>query len=175
LKKYFITTITIIIISTAWFNSIVLAQIESAEFLTRWASSERYTLEVLEKMPEAGIQFKVDSSAMSFGEQIAHIGKTITMLSKNFLKAPSFTFQIDPANATKEQLKAYIIACYRYSVESIDQLSPEDLEEIIPVMGTDVNRRQVMALMMDHTTHHRGSAVVYLRVYGIDPPAFVRF
>jgi uncharacterized damage-inducible protein DinB len=126
-------------------------------------------------MPESGIQFKVDSSAMSFGEQIAHIGKTITMLSKNFLKAPSFTFQIDPANASKEQLKEYISACYQYSVETINQLSTEDLEEIIPVMGTDVNRRQVMALMMDHTSHHRGSAIVYLRMYGIDPPIFVRF
>jgi uncharacterized damage-inducible protein DinB len=175
MKKYFITTITTFIICTAWFNSVVFAQVESVEFLTRWASSERYTLEVLDKMPESGIQFKVDSSAMSFGEQIAHIGKTITMLSKNFLNAPSFIFQIDPANATKEQLKAYIIACYRYSVESIDQLSPEDLEEIIPVMGSEVNRRQVMALMMDHTSHHRGSAVVYLRIYGIDPPTFVRF
>ena len=175
MKKYFITTITTFIICTVWFNSVVFAQVESAEFLTRWASSERYTLEVLDKMPESGIQFKVDSSAMSFGEQIAHIGKTITMLSKNFLKAPSFTFQIDPANASKEQLKEYISACYQYSVETINQLSTEDLEEIIPVMGTDVNRRQVMALMMDHTSHHRGSAIVYLRMYGIDPPIFVRF
>ena len=164
-----------LIMTTSCLSSVVLAQVESAEFLDRWASSERYTLEVLDKMPDSGIQFKVDSSSMSFGEQIAHIGKTITMLSKNFLKGTSFDAQIDPANASKEQLKTYIIACYRYSVETITQLSSEDLTEIIPVMGTDVNRRQVLALMMDHTSHHRGSAIVYLRVHGIEPPAFVRF
>lgn len=163
------------IMITSCLSSVVFAQVGSAEFLARWESSERYTLEILDKMPESGLQFKVDSSAMSFGGQIVHIGKTITMLSKNFLKGSSFDAQIDPVNASKEELKAYINACYRYSVESIKHLSPEDLDEIIPVMGSDVNRRQVMALMMDHTTHHRGSAVVYLRVYGIDPPAFVRF
>jgi hypothetical protein len=89
LKKHLIIGFMTLIMTTSCLSSVVLAQVESAEFLGRWASSERYTLEVLDKMPDSGIQFKVDSSAMSFGEQIAHIGKTITMLSKNFFAVVS--------------------------------------------------------------------------------------
>ena len=32
-----------------------------------------------------------------------------------------------------------------------------------------------MALLMDHSTHHRGAAIAYLRSEGVEPPAFVGF
>lgn len=145
------------------------------EYLKRWESSARYTLEVLEKMPNSGMNFRVDSSSMSFGEQITHLGKTITTLSKNFLKAEDFELTIDPATASKLEIANYISSCYHFGAKAVGQLSELDLEEVIYAMGSTVNRRQVMALMMDHTAHHRGSAVVYLRIYGIEPPAFMRF
>jgi uncharacterized damage-inducible protein DinB len=54
-------------------------------------------------------------------------------------------------------------------------LSDADAGEAIEVFGNKVTRRQVMALLMDHSTHHRGSAIAYLRVQGAEPPAFVGF
>lgn len=153
----------------------IRAQSFQEEYLMRWENSARYTLEVLNNMPDAGMNFKVDSTSMSFGAQIIHLGKTIAMLSKNFLKAQSFESTIDPATASKVEIANYVASCYQLGARAVAQLSRDDLEEVITVMGSVVNRRQVMALMMDHTSHHRGSAVVYLRVYGIDPPPFMRF
>lgn len=153
----------------------IKAQSYQDEFLSRWAGSEQYSLDVLNRMPDSGIQFKVDSSAMSFGEQLIHMGKTISMLSKNFLKAKTFDLTINPANASKDEIARYISACYRYGAESVRNLNEEDLNEEITAMGSQVNRRQVLTLMLDHTTHHRGGAVVYLRIYGAEPPPFRRF
>ena len=95
------------------------AQTTKEEFMSKWMNSKQFTLDVLDKMPDSGMDYKTDPEAMSFKEQIHHIANSI--------------------------------------------------------VGNNVSRRQIMALIMDHSTHHRGSAIAYLRAEGVEPPAFVGF
>ncbi|SFB48903.1 DinB family protein [Algoriphagus aquimarinus] len=151
------------------------AQTTKDEFLSKWQNSKQFTIDVLNKMPDSGMDYKTDPAAMSFKEQIHHIGTAITGISQGFLKGSDPGFTIDLATASKADLADYIAKCYDYGTSTIKALSDADAGETIEVFGNNVSRRQVMALLMDHSTHHRGAAIAYLRVEGAEPPAYVGF
>tara|TARA_R110002051_G_scaffold68137_1_gene122812 strand:- start:70 stop:600 length:531 start_codon:yes stop_codon:yes gene_type:complete len=151
------------------------AQTTKEEFLSKWQNSKQFTLDVLNKMPDSGMEYKTDPDAMSFKEQIHHIGNAIVGISQGFLKGGDPGFTIDLATASKADLADYVGKCYDYGTATMKALSDADAAESIEVFGNNVTRRQVMALLMDHSTHHRGSAIAYLRVEGVEPPAFVGF
>lgn len=156
-------------------STAVSAQTTKDEFLSKWQNSKQFTLDVLDKMPDSGMDYKTDPSAMSFKEQIHHIGNAIVGISQGFLKGGDPGFTIDVATASKADLAAYVGKCYDYGTATMKALSDADADETIEVFGSNVTRRQVMALLMDHSTHHRGSAIAYLRTEGVEPPAFVGF
>ncbi|PZX59799.1 putative damage-inducible protein DinB [Algoriphagus ratkowskyi] len=156
-------------------STAVSAQTTKDEFLSKWQNSKQFTLDVLDKMPDSGMEYKTDPAAMSFKEQIHHIGNAIVGISQGFLKGGDPGFTIDLTSASKADLASYIAKCYDYGTTTMKALSDADAGESIEVFGTNVTRRQVMALIMDHSTHHRGSAIAYLRVEGAEPPAFVGF
>ncbi|MEB2779459.1 DinB family protein [Algoriphagus persicinus] len=156
-------------------STAVSAQTTKDEFLSKWQNSKQFTLDVLDKMPDSGMDYKTDPAAMSFKEQIHHVGNAIVGISQGFLKGGDPGFTIDVATASKADLAAYVGKCYDYGTATMKALSDADAGESIEVFGNNVSRRQVMALLMDHSTHHRGAAIAYLRAEGVEPPAFVGF
>ncbi|UZD21975.1 DinB family protein [Algoriphagus halophytocola] len=151
------------------------AQTTKEEFMSKWENSKQFTIDVLNQMPDSGMDYKTDDEAMTFKEQIHHIGNAIVGISQGFLKGSDPGFSIDLATASKADLADYVGKCYDYGTKTMMALSDADAGESIEVFGNNVTRRQVMALLMDHSTHHRGSAIAYLRVQGVEPPAFVGF
>lgn len=158
------------------FAGLAEAQTTKEEFLAKWENGKQFTLDVLDKMPETELNFKPDPEAMSFKEQIHHIGDAVVAISKGFLKGADNAPALDVATASKADLAKFIAAAYDYAAATVKSLSDADAAEKIEVFGTTtVSRRQVEALLMDHSTHHRGSAIAYLRFKGIAPPEFVGF
>lgn len=159
-----------------FFATLAQGQTTKDEFLAKWENGKKFTLDVLAKMPDSELDYKTDPAAMSFKEQIHHIGDAIVMISKGFLKGAEEVPTLDVAKASKTELAEFVAEAYDYGAATVRALSDADAAEKIEVFGsTTVSRRQVEALMMDHSTHHRGSAIAYLRVKGIEPPEFVGF
>ncbi len=156
-------------------SSQVTAQTTKEEFMSKWKNSKQFTLDVLNKMPDSGMDYKTDPAAMSFKEQIHHIGSAIVGISQGYLMGSQPDFTLDLATATKAQLADYVGKCYDYGSKTMAALTPEQAKEMQDVFGNQVSRNQVMALLMDHSTHHRGAAIAYLRSNGVEPPAFVGF
>lgn len=151
------------------------AQTTKEEFMGKWENSKQFTIDVLDKMPDSGMDYKTDPEAMSFKEQIHHIANAIVGISQGFLNGPEPDFSIDLATASKADLADYVGKCYDYGTKTMMALSEADAGESIEVFGNNVTKRQIMALLMDHSTHHRGSAIAYLRIQGVEPPAYVGF
>ncbi|WP_332913196.1 hypothetical protein [Algoriphagus boritolerans] len=68
------------------FGAMAQAQTTKEEFLSKWENSKKFTLDVLAKMPDSGMDYKTDPGAMSFKEQIHHIGTAIVGISKGFFE-----------------------------------------------------------------------------------------
>ena len=153
----------------------VMAQTSKEEFMSKWKNSKQFTLDVLDKMPDSGMDYKTDPAAMSFKEQIHHIGSSIVGISQEYLMGGEPDFSIDVTTASKTELSDYVAKCYDYGTKAMAAITPEQGKETQHVFGNQASRNQVMALLMDHSTHHRGAAIAYLRSNGVEPPAFVGF
>ena len=175
--RNFVNLATAALFSAVFFLSSfsAIAQTNKEEFLAKFENSKQFTLDVLAKMPESEMDYKTDPAAMSFKEQIHHIGEAVVEISKNFLKGAGNAPTIDVKTASKSDLDKYVAAAYDYGIATCKALSEEAAAEKIEVFGSTVSLRQVEALIIDHCTHHRGSAIAYLRAKGIEPPAFVGF
>ncbi|HSI76125.1 MAG TPA: DinB family protein [Lunatimonas sp.] len=148
------------------------AQITMDEFMSKWENSREFTLETLDKMPADLLDYKPHESAMSFREQITHVAGSIAGLSKGFLQGGDMDFDPQAKPQTKAELKKFIEQCYAYGKKTISSLSEAQLGEEIDSFAGKVTRRQMLGLIDDHATHHRGAAISYIRANGIEPPAF---
>lgn len=148
------------------------SQTTMEEFVAKWDNSKQFTLEVVDKMPDNLLDYKPDAGAMSFKEQVTHLSAAIVMISSNFLKGGDPGFAADAKPATKAELKAFVEKCYDYGRKTISSLSEADRAEKVDIFGSQATRRQVIALIDDHCTHHRGAAVSYIRSNGIEPPRY---
>lgn len=175
--KHLIKLVSAMLFSAALmlFASMAEAQTTKEEFLAKWENSKKFTLDVLAKMPDSGMDYRTDPGAMTFKEQIHHIGSAIVGISKGFLKGGENTPELDVKTASRADLAKFVADAYDYGAATVKALSDADAAEKIEVFGNQVTRRQVEALLIDHSTHHRGSAIAYLRANGVEPPAFVGF
>lgn len=153
----------------------VIAQTSKEEFMSKWMNGKQFTLDVLDKMPDSGMDYKTDPEAMSFKEQIHHIGSAMVGISQGYLMGGKPDFTVDVKTATKAQLAEFVAKSYDYAAKAMAAMTVEQGKEVLDVFGNQASRNQVMALLMDHSTHHRGAAIAYLRSNGVEPPAFVGF
>lgn len=150
----------------------VSAQTTIDEFVTKWDNGKQFTMDVVDKMPDNLLDYKPHASAMSFNEQVTHLSGAMVMIAKNFLNGsdPSFNPSVKPT--TKEELKALVAASYDYVKITTSGLTAAQFAEKVEIFGNIASRRQVLALIDDHTTHHRGAAISYIHANGIEPPRF---
>jgi uncharacterized damage-inducible protein DinB len=149
-----------------------MAQTTMEEFMAKWENGKQFTLEVVDKMPDDLLDYKPEVEAMSFKEQVTHFSSTIVRISKGFLLGAEPGFASDAKPQSKEELKAFVTACFDYGKSTFSKLTEAQLSEQIDSFAGKVTRRQMVGLVDDHATHHRGAAISYIRANGITPPAF---
>jgi uncharacterized damage-inducible protein DinB len=142
------------------------------EFLSKWENSRAFTLEAIDKMPDNLLAYKPHETSMSFREQITHIGAAAANISKGFLLGGEMDFDASAKPQTKAEMKEFINNAYDYGKKTISSLTEAQLSEKIDSFAGNVTRRQMVGLVDDHCTHHRGAAISYIRANGIEPPAF---
>jgi uncharacterized damage-inducible protein DinB len=49
------------------------------------------------------------------------------------------------------------------------KVTPEEMQKSYKMEGSQMSGHEVLMLAWDHTTHHRGQLIVYLRLKGIKP------
>lgn len=163
------------LIGSFFFSGVCQAQTSVEEFLSKWENSMVYTLEVLQAMPDSGLDHRVHAEAMSFREHLKHIGDTFVRVSQGYLEGESRDFSLGTEAPSREELAEFLRNTYAYAASTIRNLSPDQLAEKQEVFGQQLSRRQVMAMILDHATHHRGAAVSSLRAQGVKPPRYIGF
>jgi uncharacterized damage-inducible protein DinB len=141
-------------------------------FLRHWLVEKEYTLAFVEAMPAEHFDFKPTPAQRSYAEQLVHLGQANSAYMRIFqIKPPPAA----PADRRKESVRAYLSAVFDYVAEVLSALSEKEFERndlrfserVKPHRGIDLFLRAYT-----HTAHHRGQAVVYLRLKGITPPTW---
>lgn len=152
----------------------------TSDALSKWKGMKSYTLAVAEAMPENKFNFKPVQEEGTFAVQLIHSANNIYTLSSRFLRdtvspvnMKSMEEKVKNNVLTKAEIIAYVSNAFDYGAKSIEMLDAQKLEEVINFWGGRATKRKMVLLLNDHQTHHRGQMIVYLRLNGIAPPAYI--
>lgn len=141
-------------------------------FLEKWKNSKDYLIEVAQAMPEDKYDFKPTEREMTFGKQLLHIKANMNWLSSTyFTDSPKKEKELD-----EKLSKAEIIAELEKSFDTVYQIisktDSKKLNNKIGFFAGPKTRYQILNLLQDHVTHHRGQILVYLNLNGVQPPKY---
>lgn len=142
------------------------------DFKKRWKNAADYTLEVAESMPEEFYDYKPTDEQLSFHDQLLHMVSNMNWLSSQYLGGQALEEDLKNKKYSKEELLAIIQKGFRLSSQAIASLKTEQLGATVDFFAGPMHIRQILTLMNDHMTHHRGQIIVYARLKGIKPPRY---
>ncbi len=133
-----------------------------------WQRATDYTLEVAEAMPESHWSFKPTEESMTFQEQLAHLVQNLSFLSGNITgNRPDFFKGKDPKTLNKQELSLILKEAFNYVGDLIVSVDDQTLRNTIEFGGVSMPKENIFYLMRDHASHHRGQAILYLRMKGV--------
>jgi len=143
------------------------------ESIRKWQNAAAYTLEVAEAMPWEYYTFRPVEEEFTFAEQLEHIAGNMQWLAGKYLRGQAFTHPLldQPSRSPQESL-SLLQASLNFAQESLEQYPVDSLNKRHDFFAGPLNSRQLINLMHDHHTHHRGQLIVYLRLKGIRPPRY---
>jgi uncharacterized damage-inducible protein DinB len=150
------------------------------EYLERLEKSKEYLILVAETMPEDKYDFKATPESMSFAENLMHIGWAMDWHSESLMggrEARDWNTDIELKvnKKSKKEMIATIDKTFDKTIEFISNFDINRLEERLDYFGALRTKRQVLLLLTDHITHHRGQMLVYMRLNGLKPPRYVLY
>jgi uncharacterized damage-inducible protein DinB len=133
-------------------------------------TSEEFTLKVADAMPESDYDFKLTPAQMSFREQMIHLSQGLDyILSGLSGEKPN---PPKPASKSKSDTEAFIRSSYERAIARISNLTPEQLHKSYTSEEGTMTGIDLILMALDHSTHHRASAEMYLRAKGVTPPTY---
>ncbi len=135
--------------------------------VNHWKTSKKYVIALAEQMPDADYSFKPNAAEMSFGQQMAHIA------TANAFFFSALTGQKDPIAKPTKFDKATVLKVlndsYDFCISALAATKHERLHETIDSPEGKMSGLELLIFATDHTAHHRGQCIVYLRAKNIKP------
>lgn len=176
---FFLITLIVINLTT---SSLSAQQNNSfiKEYLERLENSKKYLILIAENMPEEKYDFKATQESMSFAENLMHIGWAMDWHSQSLMGGReardwNTDTELKVNNKSKQEMISKINETFDKTIEFISNFSISLLDERLDYFGSDRTKRQVLLLLADHITHHRGQMLVYMRLNGQKPPRYVLY
>jgi uncharacterized damage-inducible protein DinB len=167
--RFLIHGTTIVCIALAGLPAFAQTDIKAA-VLKHLKTSRDFTLKVADQMPEADYGFKLTPPQMSFAEQITHLAQTQAEVLAAFSNEKPNPGK--PASMHKKDVLAYVQQSFDSSIDKVSKLTPAQLSKTYNSDEGSMTGLELLLFLMDHTTHHRASAEMYLRAKGIKPAEY---
>ncbi len=133
-------------------------------------TSRDFTIKVAEAMPEADYDFKLTPQQMSFGQQMVHLAQGMTYFLSAFKgEKPN---PPKPPSMNKADVVAYVRSSFEKAIDTVSALTPEQITKTYKSSEGSGTGLDLLLGLLDHNTHHRASAEMYLRAKGITPPEY---
>ena len=151
-------------------------------FISVLENAKAYTLEVAEVMPAEDYTFRTTDSVRTFGEQMAHIGMSSMFIVTKLLKGedlPESDVTEQMIGASKEKTIELLNMSFDTVITSLKEMDDAELQETFVLFfrpeKPENTKLEGFIFLRDHISHHRGQAIVYLRMKGQKAPRFRAF
>ena len=133
-------------------------------------TSKAFTVKVAEAMPEASYDFKLTPPQMSFAGQMTHLAQGLNYFTSPFTGEKPNPGK--PASMNKADVVAFVKSSFDKAIALVSGLTHEQLAKTYKSEEGEQTGLDLLLGMLDHSTHHRASAEMYLRSKGITPPEY---
>ena len=107
---------------------------------------------------------------MSFAEQMVHLSQSLSVFVSPL--AGEQPKSSKPVSLKKKDVLAYIGKSFDDAIEKISKLTNDQIMKTYKSEEGTMTGLVLLMGMLDHTTHHRASAEMYLRAKGITPAEY---
>ena len=142
------------------------------EFQQKWENAAAYTIEIAELMPDSLYDFRPTDDQMTFREQLLHLLGNMAWLSSSYLGGQRPDRDLRETLYDKKEILTILQEGFDLAGKAAAELPAAALEDEVEFFAGPMTKRQIVTLMNDHVTHHRGQLIVYLRLNGIKPPKY---
>jgi uncharacterized damage-inducible protein DinB len=149
-----------------------VAAVTTTEYVEAWKASKAYTRAVAEAMPAEGFSFQPTPDQFTFAVQMIHIAHAnYAWFAKVLGEERSIA---DPRSEEKADVLPYLEATFDYCIAALERMTPGQLSRAASGVPNRPNAssRDALLNMYMHTAHHRGQAIIYLRLKGVEPPQY---
>lgn len=154
--------------------NLISAQIDVVPtFVEKWDNSKNYLVQVANAMPDEHYDFKPTKQEMSFKEQLFHILDNMDWLSTTYFSTEKHAKKDRSKITTKAEIVAEIELAFNNAKDKVQKNSTADLSQKADFFAGPKSKLQILNLMQDHVTHHRGQILVYLNLKEVKPPRYV--
>ncbi len=164
--------VTLILINMLILNNLNAQNDVKSAFLLKWENSKNYLLEIATKMPEDTYNYKPTEQQMNFKEQLLHIRENMVWLSETYFVDTNFVKSKKVTPKTKEAVIKELEIAFNSVSKIIKTVTVEDLKTEVDFFAGPKSKLQILNLLHDHVTHHRGQLIVYLNLNNIQPPKY---
>ena len=123
-------------------------------------NSRGYTMAIAEAMPVKLDNFKPTADVWSFREQLHHIAYGIEWWKDNYVKGVKTSWEPPATSKSRKEAVSYLNQAYDSLKDAVSNATMSD------------DRIKGFFATLDHITHHRGQAIIYLRCNGIAAPEY---
>lgn len=166
MRKLLILVVLIMSIS----NSQAQDNLYKKAWLEKWQNSKDYLIAIAQEMPDSLYNYKPTEREMSFGEQLEHINQNIEWLATTYFDKQEA--EISSLENPKKRIIANLSNSFDIVYKTINDFPNERLAESVDFFAGEKSRLQILNLLHDHVTHHRGQLIVYLNLNSIKPPGY---
>ncbi|GEQ84793.1 hypothetical protein ULMS_03010 [Patiriisocius marinistellae] len=142
-------------------------------WLEKWENSKDYLIAIAEAMPQENYDYRPTDRQMTFKEQLIHITGNMDWLSNSYFTETGFERIKSELPKTKAETIIVINKAFNNAKLIIENTPDNTLTETVNFFSGPKSKIQILNLLQDHVTHHRGQLLVYLNLKNVEPPAFV--
>jgi len=158
---------TLLLLATA---SVYSQQLEVTDaFLEKWTNSKTYLMEVAAAMPSEKYDYAPTERQMTFEQQLRHIDANINWIGSSYFDMPSVPLS---ETLSKQELVNALSNTFDNLAKAVEKLTQEDLKTVKPFFAGPKSNLQLLNLLQDHVTHHRGQLIVYLNLCEVAAPVY---
>jgi uncharacterized damage-inducible protein DinB len=146
------------------------------EVESNWKRAKKWTLDYVDAMPENAMSFKPTPEIRSFAEQMLHLAfwnyglvESVGGKANPYGKKQEDLEKRDDMK-TKAALRKVVEESYDNILAAMAGMNEAKLLEQTQFFNQKMTRLGILAIALDHQTHHRGQTTIYLRLKGVTPP-----
>lgn len=142
-------------------------------FLEKWQNSKIYLIEMAKAMPEEKYNYKPTEREMSFAAQLLHIKDNMDWLSTSYFTDKKYDKNKEETKYSKEEIISMLEKSFEATYEIIKNTKAKNLKDKVDFFAGEKTKLQILNLLQDHVTHHRGQLIVYLNLNEVVPPKYI--